>query len=668
MRWPRQVAAGLMLTLLLVGLPLALVRLVGWPLPRRWPDQEQLASWIAEPLTERTLAAAFAVAAWLFWLLLVAAVVADLVVRLRRTVRWLRRVPVPTPLQATATGLVGATMLTAASADLAPSATTAPPPPTGAPAGEDSERPPPAPAAPAGVGLPDGGWLPYALAVQVVSAAALVWFRRRRDYIPNTSHTKNDREGDLTPLPATVAAVQAALDPTDPGDSQDQPRQPALDVEVIGLGDLPTGLLHLTGPGATDAGRGLLIAAALAGHDGPHTLVTTTADLATLLDTDPSSAGAWKDTGALRIVDAVHNAFSVLEEREADSCRQADELAERSLILLTQTSVTSGTVVDCLARAALPGSSWTVVVIGEPPAVGHAWQLAADGTTTDGRRLCVLGGAAFRDLLTLARQAYPTTSDARRPAPPTTGTPPAAGTSRLRLQVLGRLEISCDNAPLVVRRSAAWQVLVLLAVHPDGVPSERMAGMIWPHHRPSVTATRLYTTISDLRGTLRAATGSGVIARDGDLYRLDPDHIGVDLWHLRATLQAAARAATPTARQQALRAIIGRPPEPLAAGRTWPWLAAAREALRRQIIDAHTNLAGNCDPQTALVLLQQAIDVDPLNEDLHRRTAQALVDLGQHTAIPTLIDSYADHLASVGLTMSDDLRESFTRQASSGVA
>ncbi|MEV0392932.1 hypothetical protein [Polymorphospora rubra] len=659
MRWPRQMMAGLLLMLLLVGLPLALVRLVGWPLPRRWPDQERLAAWIAEPLTERTLAAAFAVAAWLIWLLLVAAVVVDVVVRLRRTVRWLRRVLVPTPLQATATGLVGATMLTAASADLAPSATAAPPSPTGTPTDRDPDRSTPAPAVPAGVGLPDGGWLPYALAVQVVSAAALVWFRRRRDYIPNTSQTQADRDADLAPLPATVAAVQAALDPTDT-DLEEQPRRPALDVEVTGLGDLPTGLLHLTGPGAADAGRGLLIAAALAGHDGPHTLVTTAADLAALFDTDPNFAGTWQDTSALRVVDTLHEAPAVVERQEAGlhhQAAQAHEPAKRSLILLAHASVTAETA-DRLASAALPGQSWSVVVLGEPLAGDSAWRVAADGTTTDGRRLCVLGGAAFRDLLTLARQAYPTNSDARRPVSPATiATPPSAAEARrLRLRVLGRPEITCDGTPLVVRRSAAWQVLTLLAVHPDGVPSERMARMIWPHHRPSVTATRLYTTISDLRGTLRAATGSPVIAREGDLYRLDPDHVTVDLWNLRTTLQAAVRAVTPTARQQALRRIVGRPPEPLATGRTWPWLVAAREALRRQVIDAHTTLAGKCDPQTALVLLQQAIDVDPLNENLHRRTAQALADAGQHTAIPTLIDRYADHLASVGLTLSDDLR------------
>ncbi|MFB6393545.1 BTAD domain-containing putative transcriptional regulator [Polymorphospora lycopeni] len=655
-----------MLMLLLVGLPLALVRLVGWPLPRRWPDQEQLAAWIAEPLTEQALAAAFALAAWLIWLLLVAAIVADALVRLRRTVRWLRRVPVPTPWQATATGLVGATMLTAASADLAPSATAHPPPPTGTPADHDSDRSPPSPAASVGVGLPDGGWLPYALAVQVASAAALVWFRRRRDYIPNTPHTQAD--GDLAPLPATVAAVQAALDPTDTDDPEDQPRQPALDVEVAGLGDLPTGLLHLTGPGATDAGRGLLIAAALASHDGPHTLMTTTADLATLLDTDPSSAGTWQNTNTLRVIDTIHDAPTALEQEGAGNSRQAVELAKRCLILLTRTSVDSD-IADRLASAGLPGSSWTVVVLGEAPADGRAWQVAADGTTTDGRRLCVLGVSALRDLLSLARQAYPTSSDVRGPASPATAaTPPAVETGRLRLRVLGRLEITCDGTPLVVRRSAAWQVLVLLAVHADGVPSERMARMIWPHHRSAVTTTRLYTTVSDLRGTLRAATGSGIIAREGDLYRLDPDHITVDLWELRCTLQAAARAVTPSARQQVLGAIVGRPPEPLAEGRPWPWLAAAREALRREVIDAHTTLAGACDPQTALVLLQEAINVDPLNEDLYRRTARALADTGQHTAIPTLIDTYADHLASVGLTISDDLRSLVASQTRTDVS
>jgi DNA-binding SARP family transcriptional activator len=60
-------AAGLLLTLVLVGLPVALVHYVGWPLPNSVPNVEQLTGWLHTPVTDTVIINLLAIAAWLLW-------------------------------------------------------------------------------------------------------------------------------------------------------------------------------------------------------------------------------------------------------------------------------------------------------------------------------------------------------------------------------------------------------------------------------------------------------------------------------------------------------------------------------------------------------------------------------------------------------------------------
>lgn len=195
--------------ILLVGLPIALVRLVGWPLPTRWPDRQQWVQWLEEPLTDGTLIGAAVVVAWLLWGVLVYAALAEIVLRLRRAVRWLRRLPrlpMPTPMQGLAGGMLGAvafttTTGTASAPPAAPVMST-----LGAGTAAEQEA-----AATAGVELPDGGWLPTPLARAVDAAAVLVWWRRRQRYQPGPPTNPEQPDADLATLPAAVSATQAAL-------------------------------------------------------------------------------------------------------------------------------------------------------------------------------------------------------------------------------------------------------------------------------------------------------------------------------------------------------------------------------------------------------------------------------------------------------------------------
>ncbi|MEV1329885.1 hypothetical protein AB0J20_09955 [Micromonospora costi] len=673
MRWPRQLMSLLIVLGLLAGPPLVLLALLGPPISG-WPTAEQVRAWVQQPLTERTLTAALTIAAWLVWLVLAYTVTIRALTGIRATARWLARLPLPTPLQATAGGMAGAAVLVGANAVATPS----PAPPVLVAAGTlDS----PTVTEHDGMARSDegiavaGGWLPREVAEQVAAAAALVWLRRRRDYQPRPPERLWREDPDLAPLPATAAAVQAALADTS---------QPAPAAGIPTLTGVPAGGVGVTGPGALAVGRGLLVTVLLTGHRHPTgRLVTTRAALARLLG--PHTDSLIERLPQLAVVDTVDEAARLVASAAASAwARGESETREGRTGVTTHTPVVLLTEDDCDRRDVTPlaeaaaTSRGSIVALGRWPA-GPTWQADSTGRLHDprrpdgpGPRWCVLDQVAATDLLTvIAHTTGPAAADAappsvtHQPVPPGRRLPrqetrhdhrPSAGAGhRVELRVLGEPTLLVDGQPLTVRRSAGVQVLVYLAAHRDGADTRQLTDALWPGVPRGSLTGRLYTTLSELRGAVRDTCGLNVIDHTDDRYRLNPTNIQVDLWRLHDAIQHAATAVTNTtiARQ----AVIDAYPDELAAGRTWPWLDPLREAIRRHVIDVHVALADTApDPHRAVELLQAAIRIDPYNTDLHTRAENALVALGEHHAAHELREGYLRRLTAAGLHPGDQVR------------
>jgi hypothetical protein len=179
------------LAVLLVGLPAALVYYIGWPLPGHWPSRDDWQQWVQQPLTRTTLLDTFAVLVWLLWAVLVYAIAVEIATRVRRVVGWLhgrRLPPLPTPMQAAASGLLGAAVFSMPTGTAHPPAPSVATPPAAGPvlpaadasvADRHTD-----PGRGSGVELPDGGWVTDHTASAVASVTALVWLQRRRRYLP----------------------------------------------------------------------------------------------------------------------------------------------------------------------------------------------------------------------------------------------------------------------------------------------------------------------------------------------------------------------------------------------------------------------------------------------------------------------------------------------------
>ncbi|MEH0934434.1 tetratricopeptide repeat protein [Micromonospora psammae] len=639
-------AAWAGLLMLLVGPPLLLVKVSSWPL-RGVPTTEQVQEWVAQPLTERTLTAGLTLLAWSIWLFVAYTAVAATARRVRSSARWLRRLPLPTPLQATATGVAGAAALSAGHAALAqPAEPVAPVTASavdGAPLGPDT-----ADTVDVGEGVTiAGGWLPREAAEQVAAASALVWLRRRRDYEPLTGSEAPLH--DLPPLSRTVAAVRAALDATAHTGVESE-RPPPGEARAAGPLTVLPAAVALTGPGALHAGRGVLVTTLLAAlrqpAGGTPTVITRTAWAMLLGPT--ATMTPHQGLPGLQVTASLDEALTLAHS------------TARAMLLISETVPAPA---GSRLATVLDTGTVTAVVLGTSP-VGTAWHVDVHGHTSEagrsqqgGPRLCVLDQVAATDLLAvltltqppLQRQPADATAVPRprppadtvtvhpaiaRPAPPST-----------QLRVLGKPALLVGGQPVTIRRSAAWQALILLAVHPDGLRTRQLTDAIWPGVPAHTVTGRLYTTLSELRRSISAA----VIDHAEDRYRLDPEQVDVDLWHLRAAARRAATALTDHtgAWQKVTDAYTG----DLATGHTWAWVDPPREATRRLVIDAYAAAAAaQPEPRRAVELLQAALRVDPYNADLHRRAADALTAVGDHTGAAEILRTYTHRLTHAGLS------------------
>jgi DNA-binding SARP family transcriptional activator len=559
MRWINRMGTAAILLGIVAGPPM----LAGFWLTRHpWqtPTRAGISAGLEQPLTAETIVAGCIGAAVLGWLLLVAHLVRRGLTRLAVTWRRLRRMPLPTPAQMTASSMAGVAALT-----LPTTASTAPSLPV-ADAPHDAADI----AAADGVELSGGSWIPYPLVAAVAATSTLIWTNRRRRYRPGAPgpHGHLD-DPDLQPLPPTAQALTVTPPSTLPN-----------------LAPLPGGVLALTGPGAANAARGLLITAALAStthSDDPFYRVRMDADnLVTLLPhTDP------------RLLPTIG--------------------------------------VDMSPTPPATDPIGTVVILGGHPAATTRWHVTTDGTAitstaTGPQRVCVLDQQTATDLinLVLLLRDNPATPQQRHQPRPATGTadpsPPPPGL----LTLIGDCRLTVDQEPVRLRRSAGLQILAYLAVHPDGADAAHLARVCWPGAHPATTTQRLHTTLSDLRKQLQPLLRVEPILRRDQTYQLNPDAIDTDLRAWRNAVTTAGSAIDTETLLRACRTIADLYTGDIAAGHHWPWIITAREAHRREAIDAYSVLADQAPPAAALSLLQQAATIDPHNDDIRQRAESVL--------------------------------------------
>jgi DNA-binding SARP family transcriptional activator len=198
------------------------------------------------------------------------------------------------------------------------------------------------------------------------------------------------------------------------------------------------------------------------------------------------------------------------------------------------------------------------------------------------------------------------------------------------------------------------ELLVLLAVHPEGVTREALVAALWPASPPARTTNALNTAFSRLRRALSAATATAVediVLTAGGRFRLDPDLVDVDYARFATASTARRAAGTDTARHAAHQAMIDSYTGVLADGLSTEWIETARESIRRDALEAVAALARALvatDPEQTLDLLETARAFDPHNEVLYRDIMRLQGRLGRPDAVPRTLSLLATRLAELG--------------------
>lgn len=319
---------------------------------------------------------------------------------------------------------------------------------------------------------------------------------------------------------------------------------------------------------------------------------------------------------------------------------------------------------DREARAALmeladgsPGAP-VVVSVGEDPGARHVLRVAANGRAAWPELVAsvvrpqAVGAAVYagldelvgtaRDLRSVPPSAPPydalTIPLPNRARPPggtadvTRGDPPAASPGSVEVKgdrrtepllavpdrhvevaVLGPVEIRGAEQPF----SRAWseELVVYLAMHPHGAPTDTWATALWPDRRPAESS--LHSTASVARRALgRAPDGSDHLPRSHGRLQLAPS-VTTD-WTRFVTL---AESDVPDHWRSAIGLVRGRPFDGLRAV-DWPVLEGISPAIESGVVDVALRLADASleagDPAGAAWAARRGLLASPYDERLYR--------------------------------------------------
>ncbi|WP_445189108.1 AfsR/SARP family transcriptional regulator [Pseudonocardia sp. Cha107L01] len=247
---------------------------------------------------------------------------------------------------------------------------------------------------------------------------------------------------------------------------------------------------------------------------------------------------------------------------------------------------------------------------------------------------------------------------------------PAAGDRGegvLTLDVLGPPRL-CWTVPAVdpgkpatvceipVHSSRCREVLVYLALHPDGVTREKIAADVWASDiRTERPTNAVNTVLSRLRKLITTKTVGAVtlplITLGTGRCKLDPDVFRVDYWNQVTALKERLHTDTAVQRIPTYRQILANYRGEFGEGLTGEWIEAPRQDVLRDVVDVATHLADtfvkNGEPDQALDVLERVRQADKYNEPIYQQIIQLQASLGRQDAATRTYELLRTNLAEV---------------------
>jgi len=200
-----------------------------------------------------------------------------------------------------------------------------------------------------------------------------------------------------------------------------------------------------------------------------------------------------------------------------------------------------------------------------------------------------------------------------------------------------RLEIGGRAIPgSAWRAQRAFQLLVYLALRPRGATRDELLECFWPGRQLAAGRRNFHPTLSYIRSVLPRAE-AGVLLREGELYRLNPEYpLTCDLWEFEALLDASRAAGDKVARREALERALSLVTGPLLEGFYGNWADETSGRMRDRVETSLLALASLCmtaeDWADALERYRRAAELDPYREPTRVAIVECHVRLGNRRA------------------------------------
>ncbi|MGH9090283.1 MAG: AfsR/SARP family transcriptional regulator, partial [Acidimicrobiales bacterium] len=247
-------------------------------------------------------------------------------------------------------------------------------------------------------------------------------------------------------------------------------------------------------------------------------------------------------------------------------------------------------------------------------------------------------------------------------AEPWPGPAHISGTRRapLCVRLLGPMTVEAWGTTVATGlRASAYELLAWFCCRPEGATLDRVVDALWPDAEPGRGRERFWTAMGNLRSRVRhlaaepTAATVEVIAKAGEHYRPEAEHLDVDLWRFEAALADAAHAQSPAAEIDALERTVALYGGDLCEGADYLWVEPVREDLHRRALDAAVRLAERLGEhgraEAAATALLRATEIDPICETVARRLMAQQAELGRLDAVRHTWERLGSHLGALDL-------------------
>jgi DNA-binding SARP family transcriptional activator len=256
----------------------------------------------------------------------------------------------------------------------------------------------------------------------------------------------------------------------------------------------------------------------------------------------------------------------------------------------------------------------------------------------------------------------------RRQLRPQAGVVPL-GPAQIVINAFGRSEVRYNHRPVTHsdwRSLAARDLFFFLLEHPQGLTKEQIGLVFWPDASPDVLQQRFRNLIYRLR---HAVGSDAVVLGSDETYRFNTNlDYEYDVETFERELTLAKQAGASEVRLQHLLLAVRQVQGPYLPDSGAEWALVARQRLQRLVLDAlidAANLGLELNrPEQALQLCQQALNMDPGTEEIHRLAMRCYAAEGDRvglvrqykTCIQILQEEYAVDPSPQTSRLFEDLR------------